>query len=571
MIPTRDSLLKQWTRRWGASLFLLVLTWMAHFALSRRFGFYGDDMFFSSPTMSWTWGDLLAFCRTQLAYFPPPQGRPIGFLIGSILPFIGYRIADVQGMYLIGFAIIALNAILLYRLLKRSIPAPMPLLAGIAFILFPGDTTRPFLTHEHILQPSLTFMLIASHMYLSGGRWRRVLSYAVAALCLLTYESTILPFLAIPLLECDRKGRRVLRWIAHMGVVMGVVMAVFALRWLSGETRAVDASVTATDVCVRILKGSYIGPTSALYSFWFRLTQGWHDVFIAASLRTKMIIGMVVFAVVIRFNAGDRDDAKIADGDKQRSGIIKALTFGIAALIVAYLFSFTHYPPDALKGGGTSVHLAAAIGAAALFAGVANGIIYSLRRWGKGWIGPIVVACYLGFLMPVMADEQKGYAIAWQERQRYVAQVIKLCPDLDKHTLIICQGHMPLHENYVPVSSYSDCVLLEQMYRLPPQNYPPPRLIDFPDFATGKNWDDQVQWRADGKLYWHPVPFGVGVDDPLEQGDTILLRANSRGELERIEGKIEVAGRPFLLRPRTHPHKVPFPTLPLYRFILQGA
>jgi hypothetical protein len=565
---SRRSRVEKLARCWGIPLFLIALAWGAHYSLSNRLGFYDDDLLLSSPTMNWTWRDLLAYCQWQIVHFPLPQGRPIGFILGSLLPYIGNHIAHVQGMYAMGCAILALNAILLYHLLKRAaLPPPMPLLAGIAYILFPADTTRPFLTHQHILEPSITFMLIASNMYLGGGRWRRIFSYAVAVLCLFTYESAILPFLAIPLLESDQKRRWILRWIAHMAVVTVLTMAVFEIRRLCGEPRAIDASTSAAEIISRIVKGSFIGPAIAMYSFWFRFPEGWRDFFREPIFRTMVIAGAVAFAVAIKWVMSDR---KPADGDRSTeiSGTIKAIGFGIVALMASYLFSFTHYPPQDVEGGGTTVHLAAAIGAAALFAGLANLVVYPLRRCGKGWIGPIVVAIYLGFMLPVMIDEQTGYAIIWQQRQHYFSQVIKLCPDLGEHTTVICQGRMPVTLHYAPVNTWSDYQILQQAYRLPTQNNPPPRLLDFPDIATNQNWDRQVQWRADGKLYFNPPPFGVGVDDALEQGDTILLVANSRGQLQRIDGTIQVAGRPFLLRPYTHPGKVPFPRLPLYRFIM---
>ncbi len=55
----------------------------------------------------------------------------------------------------------------------------MPVVAALLFLLFPADTTRPFLCHAHILQPSLTFALVAAHLFLcrrlasgrSATRW----------------------------------------------------------------------------------------------------------------------------------------------------------------------------------------------------------------------------------------------------------------------------------------------------------------------------------------------------------------------------------------------------------------
>ena len=65
--------------------------------------------------------------------------------------------------------------------------------ASLVYLLFPADTTRILLVHTAHIQEAMTFLLLGIWMWLRGG-WTRVLSYPVATLCLLSYETTLLPF-----------------------------------------------------------------------------------------------------------------------------------------------------------------------------------------------------------------------------------------------------------------------------------------------------------------------------------------------------------------------------------------
>ena len=127
------------------------------------------------------------------------------------------------------------NGFLFYFLLRRIELARVALIGAIAFVLFPADTTHILLMHALGLHTSLTFLLIASHCYLSG---RKTLAYVLSLGSLLTYESPYMVFLAVPLLCRPWDRKLVKEMIRHVAVWLGILLAVVAIRAVLGEGRS---------------------------------------------------------------------------------------------------------------------------------------------------------------------------------------------------------------------------------------------------------------------------------------------------------------------------------------------
>jgi len=147
-------------------LLLFLVIWVSNFLLSNSFGLYEDDYSHISPRMASDPSTLMPILVSNFAVWP--QGRPLHFSFPKIFGYIGFSLSGLRGIYVIGALILTLNAFLFYLLLRRLGSESFALLGSFAFCLFPADTTRPFLTHAIGYQPSLTFLLIATHLYLSG-------------------------------------------------------------------------------------------------------------------------------------------------------------------------------------------------------------------------------------------------------------------------------------------------------------------------------------------------------------------------------------------------------------------
>ena len=376
-VPAGRSLFHRVCDQVAVCVFLFTVAWLAHFSQSRNIGFYSDDQTFAVRPLSWSADEFNFWLRTKTISYPEPQGRPLGFTLGVVFAYLGNRLDGVDGMFMVGWFILSLNTILFYYLLRRCFCGSMPLLGAIAFLLFPADTTRPFLCHAHILQPSLTFMLIAAHLYLGGSVARRILSYFVATLCLITYESAMLPFVAIPLLETARDDKWRRRFRRHIAAVLLIIAFIGLTRKLGHEYRTEEANGSKITVLVDIIAGSVIGPAAAVSTFGMRAWNVLQHLWQLPGDMIGVLGAALVFALVLRLSANRISTASVPSSD-----ITRAIQFGLISLLASYLLSFTHFPPVCLQGQTTSVHLAAAIGGATLFARRMQVVVESLAASG---------------------------------------------------------------------------------------------------------------------------------------------------------------------------------------------
>jgi hypothetical protein len=103
---------------------------------------------------------------------------------------------------------------------------------------------------------------------------------------------------------------------------------------------------------------------------------------------------------------------------------------GLALLVLAYGLAFTHYPPVALYGRVTSVHLAATVGGSIIFASLAT---WALARR----LGPMVVGVYLGLLVGYSLTVQRDFARSGQLQQVFWTDIVRCCSDLTDGTILI--------------------------------------------------------------------------------------------------------------------------------------
>ena len=181
---------------------LFLVIWIAHFSLSYSFGLYEDDYSHISPWMTSEPSILMSILAVNFTVWP--QGRPLHFSFPKLFGYLGFQAAGLQGIYVIAAIILTLNAFLFYLLLKRVGSDTFALLGGLAFCLFPADTTRAFLTHAIGYQPSFTFLLIALHLYFSD---LRKVSYVVILGALLTFEAGLAAFLVSTAVEGEQVSK----------------------------------------------------------------------------------------------------------------------------------------------------------------------------------------------------------------------------------------------------------------------------------------------------------------------------------------------------------------------------
>lgn len=563
--PKTKRVLIRFCEQLAICAFLLALAWLAHFSQSRNIGFYSDDQTFAARQLSWSADDFNLWLRTKTISYPEPQGRPLGFTLGVVFAHLGDRLAGVNGMFVVGWGILSFNAILFYYLLRRCFTQPIPLLGAISFLLFPADTTRPFLCHAHILQPSLTFMLVAAHLYLGGSFARRIFAYIIVTLCLITYESALLPFVAIPLLETarDRRWRR--QFAIHIVTLFAIIAFIGLTRKLGHEYRTEEANGSKLTVLLDIFIGSLIGPATAVGIFAIRIWSVIQHLWTSPKDLAGFLAAALAFALTLRLSS---NRSPSVDRPALASDIHRAIQFGIAALFISYLLSFTHFPPVCLSGQTTSVHFAAVIGCSTLFAAGAS---WLLKFRSRPLVATATIAIYLGILFTWSQMVQDGYTSLWQERQQFWTRLTDLCPDLTDGTLIICDNQPPQPNSLMPVSCWSDSVVLEEAFAFPDYFRQTPQVSCFPADATNQGWRTWLTRDPQGRVIWSQSPYGRQKGTELVEGNTILLHMDSDGKLTRVADTVDIAGQPFRLKapvPRGLPR---YPTLRFYDILTRAA
>lgn len=180
-----------------AILAIGLFGFVVHYLNFRNFGLYEDDYVFTGLFLepdNYTIWEVLKSAFTRFFH-----GRPIGYSGQPIVTLL-FAHHGLWLIYLFAFSILWFNACLIYRIFK-SVSSPfLAFIAVVVFWVYPADTTKIYLTHAFQIQLSISFALIAILIY----KKLPILSFLMAALCLMTYETAYLIFLLAP----RQTGRR---------------------------------------------------------------------------------------------------------------------------------------------------------------------------------------------------------------------------------------------------------------------------------------------------------------------------------------------------------------------------
>jgi len=390
------------------------------------------------------------------------------------------------------------------------------------FCLFPTDTTKILLTHDFQLQPALTFALLSALAYAANRRW---LAYPLAAGALLSYENAFLALFALPLL-LRRWDRALLRELArHVFTLGGIVVVVVVLRLLAGEVRATESTGGVGAILPLLLGSLVLGPVRAVAASVYqplRVVPTWDLETLVVSVLAGFVFGFCLWRLRPRPSPW-RD-------------IVETGGAGLVMLVLGYGLAFTHFPPNAVVGRGTSVHLGATLGMAVLAAAVA---------WGLMNLRPILaataVAAYLAFAVGYQVTIERDFMRSWQLQRDFWQQVAACCSDLQDGTVLIYQLPESIPTTFIFTNSWADPLVLDQTFRFPPNWQTPPRLFAITDFPA------RVAAGPDGLQWWVPGASWDEHWEALPQGNVILLRP-ADGRLERVTGEIPIAGQTLQLK-----------------------
>jgi hypothetical protein len=414
-------------------ILLAITIWVAHFWHSAGFGLYADDYINVSQALA---SSSRVWSYVKKAVLTFEYGRPVGYAFLGLFSFLGSKLGGLRGIYWILYIIVTLNSCLFYTLLKRLSPYPgFALIGALAFSLFPADATHAFLTHLEVY-PSLTFLLIAFHCYLSAGI---KLSYLVILGTLLSYETAFPVFLAAPLLK-GKWGSSLIRELIRHGSILGAMfVGVAVLHMTSGDIRLAKLGVLAT------LQMSFLqmilGPVTSMAMFVYRPFTTLRSMTHEPAVFLPLCVAGLAWGL-LRVNLGPVSTVKDTAPTGRTTNCFRHLSelasLGLVMLILAYPLVLT-LPATSIDGRGSRVHIAAAVGASVLCSCACLAILSVAGRFGKKKLATVGLTFYFGLLVGFGLTVQEDYRLSWQYQRAFWTDLVRLCPDIDNETVILVE------------------------------------------------------------------------------------------------------------------------------------
>ncbi|MBI9077120.1 MAG: hypothetical protein JEZ02_17050 [Desulfatibacillum sp.] len=515
-------------------LALAAVAWTAHFLWVRDFLLYEDDYNHVGKHLESGWVQIWHLLRW--AWKAWPQGRPLHFSLMPVFTFLGMALGGLAWVYLFGYLIVAANAILFYFAAKKAAPAGPAFAGACAFCLFPADTTHVMLTHNMALQASLSFLLGASLAYLDG---RKILSFALITGTLITYETSIIPFLAVPLLKAPWNRQTLKNLFAVFSMVILAILAHALLRTAMHETRMGELLTQNPWLTLHhIFSGMILGPLTVAKAFfirpWFALAHA--D---AASLAAMPIFAAAVWWGILKisndiplqhitFSTVSRKyflkmDCRLTLPQGVMEGLRLVLA-GAVALTIGYALTFTRWPPVSLGGRDTCVHLAATFGASIIMTGLAwifleMGQIVSLKRLTTG-----ILAMYLALLLGFSMAVQKDFVNSACFQRQFWQNVLTQSPDLEDGTTLFVKENIKTRTDFVVSNAWSVRLVLGQLFSFPKDWDNPPALFALTGEIASSIRHDKI------RNTWHLIIPGESREiRPIDPDKVIALELNATG------------------------------------------
>lgn len=527
-------------------LFLCFVAWAAHYSLSGRFLLYEDDYAVMGRSLDMDLAALWGILRSL--WLECPMARPLHFSFGRVFAYLGFQWAGLQGMYGIAWAIICLNTVLVFSLLKKMAPGAVAFFGALSFLLFPADTTKPLLTHALMIQPGVTCLLAALLIYTGKRPW---LSYATILGALLTYEPTALPFLAAPLLKKPWDRQRMKKLAHHILIIFSLMALAGGVRLMVHEARMNDlASGHLPEAAAKALASTALGPLTIIWSYAARMFDGAWTVRPWGALMGGLFLVMGIPLAMALQQAGVRAqniDPRIV-GFKIKSrvldfsfqinttfhhrGIFRLLVTGMAMRFCSYLLAFSYWPPMITAGRETCVHIAASVGSSMVFAAVAWLFMIVCKAYEGRWGGILALCAYLSLLVCFHTTVQESFAKSAYLQRSFWRQTIALCPDVEEGTVILVREEGLPKAKYIRSNFWTDRLVLELMYDFPAEWKDPPQL-----YVMDYRISHSFRQRPNGEILWdRPVPPPENVRPSVLKPGNVILLEMEEGRLVRRFG-----------------------------------
>lgn len=554
---------------WVLFFLLLALTaWGARYWLSSSFGLYEDDLTFIPSAIEADFEGVLGMISGYFSTLAE-QGRPLMWSWVVLFAHLGWQLAGLQGMYILGFGIWFLN-ILLFVLLLRRIQGSFLfcVVGGLAYVVFSADTTQAFLFNAFGLQTAITFLLFALHLYLSKG-WLRWLAYPVLIFVMLNYETPFLLFLAAPLMTRENGRALKRRFLFNTLLVLLIFFLIYLLRIAAGDPRA--SSLGFPEMILTPIRQMALGPFVGLGAYLLRPLQVLRRVTLeqgVAAAVASFTFFMVFLWVQKREVISGVKLLPVKKGwwtdlTPEARREVRLFLAGILMLFLAYPLTVI-LRPYAISGRATRVHLAAVVGAGLVLASLALLVFRSLRKKGLRIGFLVFLALLLGLNFAFGFVIQRDYQRAWRLEKAFWGQLIPLIQDVQEGIAILVEPDAFQDVLQIGANTWNLPRVLPQLYHFPEAWEQAPRVFRLID-----GWQNNIvripgYFTLDGSnVYASNRNFGDFV-----QKQTIFISGTDDGLTRRLEplplGKmapVKAIGETVL---------DDFPTRPLYDLLIEA-
>ena len=575
------------------AFFLLAITiWIAYFWHSASFGLYADDFWRVGEVMGITWSEFSPLFLEAFLRLDQTVGHPLHDIFLYLLPFIGLRLGGLHVVYWIGYAILTVNSLLFYTLLKRLSNQPIFVVTGaLSFCLFSAHTTQLWMTMTLGAQPSLMLLLLAIHCYLSG---KRNLSYLLILGSLLCYEIFFPVFLAVPLLKMKWDSRIIRELFRHALVLGSMLVCVVIIRQLTGERRVANLELLdAIKTSIRHML--YIGPIASMKTFLTRplitlralmgkdrLEELWLflPLYFAGLVwvlsRLKLSLPRDVFRLKTAF------DSKVLrlEAAEFFDNQAKLALIGLIMLVLAYPLTLNG-SPWVVNGLGSRVHLAGCVGASILIGCICSVVLFLAATYGRKRLATLCLAAFFSLLVGFGLIVQQDYKLAWQYERAYWSDVIKLIPDLDSETVVLFDPtglRKPIYVDSPGVLHQNS--VLSRLYQLPEDWKKRSSLSSnfyhlVPLWVNGylmrSNWRENIEIKGNSFQLNKSVAAGYYAQEKptVESSKVILLEAKD-GQLTRRTEPLIIRGQKVRLKEKSASGHLSFKKEPLYDYLIKS-
>lgn len=477
---------------------LFAVIYVSFFSSCTSLGLYEDDYYYIAKSVNYDSQGILRLMLNHFTSIDYNQGRFLGFTLSFFLPWLTYQIGGGLGLYLGGCVLLWAVGYVFYRILRYHFSPVFALIGTFIFVLYPADTTKSLLIHLYQLHLSLLWTVLAIYFYL---RKPVFLCYLFSVFSLVTYENAFLPILFVPFLETQNWNRKFfLKFGCHVFLILVIFAILFFVRSTGAEERLAELSLRSLPII--ILKSLFVGPIYAGISFvfaGFQVIKSFSSFWFGFT--SVFCLFILLFWKIL--------DVKYLDAPSPHSlnRFLKLLLVGIAMLVVAYLFSFTHYPPTRLVGRGTSVHLGSYVGISIVLVTLLEGVFTLIKTQFFRYCFVFSISVILSCLSSYGRVIQKDFADAWNRQQHFVHGLVEQTKQIEDSTIILIDYPDLSETTYIDTYGWAFPEIYEIIYKFPKQWHSPPKILiiaqDCSEIHQTKDKDDYVKvrypWMFDGK------------------------------------------------------------------------